>query len=72
MLGERMATRAKIREAQGIVSDVQEKGKEAVRAVGQVRDNLQDGLDKSLETRPYTTLVLAVGFGFVLGALWAR
>jgi ElaB/YqjD/DUF883 family membrane-anchored ribosome-binding protein len=67
-----MATRANVREPESIVSEVQEKGKEAVRAVGQVRDNLQDGLDKSLKTRPYTTLLLAVGVGFLLGALWAR
>jgi ElaB/YqjD/DUF883 family membrane-anchored ribosome-binding protein len=67
-----MATRAKVREAGGIVSDVQDKGREAVEAVGQVRDNFQEGIDKSLKTRPYTTLLLAVGFGFVLGALWAR
>jgi ElaB/YqjD/DUF883 family membrane-anchored ribosome-binding protein len=43
-----------------------------VEAVGEVRDNVQDALDKSLKRRPYTTLMLAVGFGFVLGALWAR
>src|SRR5262245_1674810 len=72
VLGERMATRARVREAGSIVSDVQERGREAVEAVGQVRDNLQEGIDKSPKTRPYTTLLLAVGFGFVLGALWAR
>jgi ElaB/YqjD/DUF883 family membrane-anchored ribosome-binding protein len=67
-----MTTRAKVREVGGIVSDVRDKGREAVEAVGEVRDNLQNGLDKSLKTRPYTTLMLAVGVGFVLGALWAR
>jgi ElaB/YqjD/DUF883 family membrane-anchored ribosome-binding protein len=56
----------------GIVSDVQDKGREAVEAVGEVRDNVQIALDKSLKKRPYTTLILAVGVGFVLGALWAR
>ena len=71
-IGEAMATRATARETGGIVSDVKDKGREAVEAVGQVRDNLQEGIDKSLETRPYTTLMLAVGVGFVLGALWAR
>ena len=64
-----MTTRAKVQEVGGIVSDVRDKGREAV---GEVRDNLQNGLDKSLKTRPYTTLMLAVGVGFVLGALWAR
>jgi ElaB/YqjD/DUF883 family membrane-anchored ribosome-binding protein len=66
-----MATRAKVQDV-GIVSDVRDKGREAVEAVSEVRDNLQKGLDKSLKTRPYTTLMLAVGVGFVLGGLWAR
>ena len=65
-------TRVTAKEAGGIVSDVKDKGREAVEAVGQVRDNLQEGIDKSLKTQPYTTLLLAVGVGFVLGALWAR
>jgi len=67
-----MATRATVQDVGGIVSDVQDRGREAVEAVGEVRDNLQDALDKSLKRRPYTTLMLAVAFGFVLGALWAR
>jgi len=37
-----------------------------------VRDNLADRIDRSIEHRPYTTLALAVGLGFMLGALWAR
>jgi ElaB/YqjD/DUF883 family membrane-anchored ribosome-binding protein len=67
-----MATRATVQDVGGIVSDVRDRGREAVEAVGEVRDHLQDALDKSLKRRPYTTLMLAVGFGFVLGALWAR
>jgi ElaB/YqjD/DUF883 family membrane-anchored ribosome-binding protein len=55
-----------------VISDVRDHGKEAVEAVGDVRDNVQTAIDRSLKDRPYTTLVLAVGFGFVLGALWAR
>jgi len=57
---------------EGVISDVRDHGKEAVEAVGDVRDNMQTAVDRSLKDRPYTTLVLAVGFGFVLGALWAR
>jgi ElaB/YqjD/DUF883 family membrane-anchored ribosome-binding protein len=33
---------------------------------------MADAIDQSLRDRPYTTLLLAVGIGFVLGALWAR
>ena len=64
-----MATRAN---ARSVVSDAQGKGKEAVQAVREVRDNVADAIDKSLDERPYTTLLLAVGIGFLLGAMWAR
>jgi ElaB/YqjD/DUF883 family membrane-anchored ribosome-binding protein len=58
--------------AAGVISDVRDHGREAVEAVGDVRDNMATAIDRSLKDRPYTTLVLAVGLGFVLGALWAR
>ena len=64
-----MAPRANVR---SVVSDAQGKGKEAVQAVREVRDNVADAIDKSLDERPYTTLLLAVGIGFLLGAMWAR
>jgi len=56
----------------GVVSDVQDKGKEAVGAVREVGDNLVDAVDESLQHRPYTTLALAVGIGFLFGATWRR
>jgi len=40
--------------------------------VTDVRDNMFRAIDKSLEERPYTTLLMAVGIGFLLGALWTR
>lgn len=55
-----------------IVSEVEDKGREALEAVNDVRDNMAIAIEKSLKKRPYTTLVLAVGVGFLLGALWAR
>jgi ElaB/YqjD/DUF883 family membrane-anchored ribosome-binding protein len=67
-----MATRANTRGAGGMVSEVRDQGKEAVAAVTEVRDHMTDAIDRSLRDRPYTTLLLAVGVGFVLGALWAR
>jgi ElaB/YqjD/DUF883 family membrane-anchored ribosome-binding protein len=45
---------------------------EVIDGVREVRDNVADAIDKSLESRPYTTLLLAVGLGFLIGALWAR
>ena len=45
---------------------------EARDAVGDVTDTLTDAIDESLETRPYTTLALTLGIGFLLGAMWRR
>ena len=57
---------------EGVVSDVSAKGKEAVDAVREVGDNMVDAIDESLKNRPYTTLALAVGIGFLFGATWRR
>jgi len=56
----------------GVVSDVQDKGMDAVDAVREVGDNMVDAIDESLKRRPYTTLALAVGIGFLFGATWRR
>ena len=64
-----MAPRANVR---SVVSDAQDKGREAVEAVSEVRDNVAVAIDKSLKKRPYTTLALTLAFGFLLGAIWAR
>jgi ElaB/YqjD/DUF883 family membrane-anchored ribosome-binding protein len=61
---------------EGVISDAQNAGMDAVDdAVGAVRevgDNVVDAIDESLKTRPYTTLALAAGIGFLFGALWRR
>ena len=57
---------------EGVMSDVSSKGQEAVEAVREVGDNVVDAIDESLKTRPYTTLALAVGIGFLFGATWRR
>src|SRR5215510_10783298 len=64
-----MAARANVR---SVVSDAQDKGREAVEAVSEVRDNVAYAIDKSLKKRPYTTLGLTLALGFLLGAMWAR
>ena len=58
--------------ARRVAAAVDDKHAEAIEAVREVSDNLANAIDKSLARRPYTTLALALGFGFVLGALWAR
>ena len=54
-------------DAPSIVADF-----EVIDGVREVRDNLAEVVDKSLERRPYTTLFLAVGLGFLIGTWWAR
>jgi ElaB/YqjD/DUF883 family membrane-anchored ribosome-binding protein len=55
-----------------VVSDASAKGQEAVHAVREVGDHMLDAIDESLKKRPYTTLALAVGIGFLFGATWRR
>src|SRR4249919_2737863 len=57
---------------EGVVSDVGAKGQEAIDAAQEVSDKVIDAIDESLETRPYTTLAMALGIGFLLGAMWRR
>lgn len=57
---------------EGVMSDVSAKGQEAVEAVREVGDNVVDAIDESLKTRPYTTLAIALGIGFLFGAMWRR
>ena len=56
----------------GAISDAGEKGREAIGAVREVGGNVVDVVDKSLKQRPYTALALAVGLGFLFGAIWRR
>jgi ElaB/YqjD/DUF883 family membrane-anchored ribosome-binding protein len=56
----------------GVISDAESKGMEAVDAVREVGDNVAAAIDKSLKERPYTTLALALGIGFLFGATWRR
>ncbi|HWK86791.1 MAG TPA: hypothetical protein VNQ34_04720 [Xanthobacteraceae bacterium] len=45
---------------------------EAVDAVREVRDTFSEAIEESVQERPYATLAMALGVGFVLGALWRR
>jgi ElaB/YqjD/DUF883 family membrane-anchored ribosome-binding protein len=57
---------------EGVISGVETKSQEAIDAVREVGDNVVDAIDESLKQRPYTTLALAVGIGFLFGAAWRR
>ena len=51
----------------GVISDVEDKGMEAVDAVRAASDQVVDAIDESIKTRPYTTLAIAFGLGFLFG-----
>jgi ElaB/YqjD/DUF883 family membrane-anchored ribosome-binding protein len=53
-------------------ADFEDKGRDALDAVREVGDNLAGAIDESLKQRPYTTLALALGIGFLFGAAWRR
>jgi ElaB/YqjD/DUF883 family membrane-anchored ribosome-binding protein len=54
------------------MADAQETGREAVDAIREVSDNFVEAIDGSLKERPYTTLAIAAGLGFLFGVLWRR
>lgn len=56
----------------GVVSDAQDKGREAAGAVRDVSDNFVDAIDESIKNRPYATLALVAALGFLFGATWRR
>lgn len=45
---------------------------EAADAVRDVRDTFADAIEESVQERPYATLAIALGVGFVIGATWRR
>ena len=57
---------------EGVLSDAQSRGAEAVGAVREVGDTFGEAIDESLKRRPYTTLALAAAVGFIFGAVWRR
>jgi ElaB/YqjD/DUF883 family membrane-anchored ribosome-binding protein len=56
----------------GVVSDAQSKGQEAVGAMREVSDNFVAAIDESIKERPYATLAIAAAIGFLFGATWRR
>jgi ElaB/YqjD/DUF883 family membrane-anchored ribosome-binding protein len=45
---------------------------DAADAMRDVRDSFTGAIEESVQERPYATLAMALGVGFVLGALWRR
>jgi ElaB/YqjD/DUF883 family membrane-anchored ribosome-binding protein len=55
-----------------VMSDAQDKGREAVDAMREVSDKFVEAVDESIKNRPYTTLAMAIGLGFLFGATGRR
>ena len=58
--------------AKTMTADVRAAGRDTVDAFTDVSNTMGDALDKSISERPYATLAIAAGLGFLLGAIWAR
>ena len=58
--------------ANSAISDAQATGREAVDAFRDVADTFGDAVEDSLKRRPYATLAVAAGIGFLFGAAWKR
>ena len=65
------ARRAK-QTADSVLSDATATGREAVDAFRDVADTFGDAVEDSLKRRPYATLAIAAGIGFLFGAAWRR
>ena len=58
--------------ADSAMSDLQDKGRETVDAFRDVADTFGDAVEDSLKKRPYATLAVVAGIGFLFGAAWRR
>jgi ElaB/YqjD/DUF883 family membrane-anchored ribosome-binding protein len=56
----------------GIISSASGKGLDATKAVRQVTDNVGMAVEDSLRARPFATLAVAIGVGFIFGIAWRR
>jgi ElaB/YqjD/DUF883 family membrane-anchored ribosome-binding protein len=55
-----------------VIADAQEHSREAVDAMREVSDNFVEAIDDSIKNRPYATLAIVAGLGFLFGAIWRR
>lgn len=57
-------------EIQRVARNVAEQGRETSEQFQEVAQNFKTAVDKSVKDQPLTTLAVAAGIGFVIGALW--
>ena len=56
----------------GVLSDASEKGMEAADTVRESTDTALEALEDAVRQRPFATLAIAMGLGFLFGASWRR
>jgi len=56
----------------GVLSDASEKGMEAMGTVRESTDTALEALEDAVRRRPFATLAIAIGLGFLFGASWRR
>lgn len=56
----------------GALAQANELSGEAADALLEMRDSVADAVEESVRNRPFTTLAMALGIGFVMGAVWRR
>jgi ElaB/YqjD/DUF883 family membrane-anchored ribosome-binding protein len=54
------------------MSGAQDTGEEAMDAVREVSDHVIGIIDESIKERPYMTLAIVGGLGFLFGLTWRR
>jgi ElaB/YqjD/DUF883 family membrane-anchored ribosome-binding protein len=55
-----------------VVAEARSTGRDAGGAMREASDRFAAVVDDSLKTRPYTTLAIAAGLGFLFGMTWRR
>ena len=56
----------------GVLSEASEKGMEAADTVRDSTDTALEAIEDAVRQRPFATLAIAVGLGFLFGASWRR
>jgi ElaB/YqjD/DUF883 family membrane-anchored ribosome-binding protein len=56
----------------GVLSEASDKGMEAVDTMRESTDTMLETLEDAVRQRPFATLAIAVGLGFLFGASWRR
>lgn len=58
--------------AESSIADVKSASRDGLDAFADVADRFGDALDESIRQRPYATLAIVAGIGFLFGAVWRR